>query len=98
VNRGHRRYREFRLAVLRDPAEQTCALCGWPVDKNQPYDGGRNPWAPTLEHRTPISQGGALLDRENATIAHKGCQDRQGQRLATDRRRAGPRRQSRRWR
>jgi hypothetical protein len=103
--RSHRRHREHRaagLALIRamhtDGHVIRCRLCGQSLDPYQPYDGGRNPWAPTLEHRQPLSQGGSLFqDNGPDSWAHKLCQSRQGQEMRRATSRQGPRRNSRRW-
>lgn len=109
--RGHRRHREHRAAGLarirqlhRSGVEILCRLCGKPLDPFQPYDGGRNPLAPTLEHVEALSEGGAVFQPTGPDRwAHKLCQDRQGAGM-TNRRKAAkasrtsrPRINSRRW-
>ena len=100
--RSHRRYRQFRAQLLAEAMATvaaggtiTCHLCPNPIDPWQPYAGGRNPAAPTLEHITPLINGGALMARANSALAHKGCQSSQGQRLA--RQRTAPTVYSRAW-
>lgn len=59
-----------------------CCLCGYRLDPFQPYDRGRNPWAPTLEHAQPLSSGGALFQPAGpGNWAHKLCQSKQGAEL-----------------
>lgn len=48
----------------------TCCLCHKPVDKSSTV--ADSPWAPTLEHLTPISRGGADC-RTNVALSHRRC-------------------------
>ncbi len=103
--RGHRRHRDHRAAGLARIQQLhasgqpiTCCLCRQPLDPFQPYSGGRNPLAPTLEHGQPLAKGGALFQPNGPDRwAHKGCQSKQGGQLATERRQPRPRINSRRW-
>ena len=102
--RGHRRHRAHRAAGLARIQQLhlagqviTCCLCRQPLDPFQPHNRGRNPLAPTLEHATPLSSGGPLYQPNGPDMfAHKICQDRQGQQIATARR-ARSNINSRRW-
>ncbi len=102
--RGHRRHREHRAAGLLHIQQLhladvtiTCCLCHQPLDPFQPYQQGRNPLAPTIEHATPLSSGGPVYqDNGPDAWAHRGCQSRQGAQIRNARA-ARPRPQSRRW-
>jgi hypothetical protein len=105
--RGHRRHRAHRAAGLARIQQLhlagvtiTCCLCGQPLDPLQPYQGGRNLLAPTIEHAQPMSSGGPLYQSNSPDMwAHRGCQSSQGGRIASDRRStaAQPQVNSRRW-
>lgn len=105
--RGHRRHREHRAAGLVRIRQLhqlgqaiTCCLCDQPLDPFQPWNGGRNPLAPTLEHDRKLSDGGPLFQPNGPDHwAHKLCQDRQGQAASTARktRKTTPTNNSRRW-
>jgi len=47
-----------------------CSICHKPVDLNLP---GTHPRGPTVDHRHPLSHGGALLDPTNLRLAHLRC-------------------------
>ena len=65
---SYRRYRQLRGAVAANlPAP--CTVCG---DMVQPWDR----WH--LDHRVPISKGGAVLDPANLGPAHARCNLRKG--------------------
>ena len=103
--RSHRRYRQFRAQIIAQAqadaangARIACHLCPQPIDPWQPYAAGRNPAAPTIEHITPLIHGGALMDPANIALAHKGCQNKQGNEIAHARQAApAPVRYSRAW-
>lgn len=52
-----------------------CHLCGEPV-----IFGLRrsHPMGPSVDHLTPLSQGGHPTAPENAALAHHGCNSRRG--------------------
>lgn len=89
------RLREQVLAT-----EDTCAICGQPVDKAIPYwsrqdDGTRrvNPQAASIDHVQPVSRGGDPWLRGNLQLVHAWCNTSK-----LDGRRRAPRREpSRRW-
>lgn len=103
--RGHRRHRDHRAAGLariqllhQQGTPIACCLCGKPLDPFQPYNGGRNPKAPTIEHRQALANGGALFQSNGPdSWAHRGCQSRQGAELRNTRRQPAARINSRRW-
>lgn len=69
---GHRR-NMARAAVL--ASEDTCALCGLPVDKStHRWDDG----APEVDEVIPVSLGGSPYDRDNLRLTHRGCNRRRG--------------------
>lgn len=92
--RSHRRYRRARDAYRRHAAatSERCHLCGDPIDYRL---SGNHPDGWTLEHVTPLTDGGRLLDPANYASAHRRCQARQGGRL--QRRQAPLGKPSRRW-
>ena len=55
-------------------------------------DAGKHPDAFTLDHETPLSKGGDLLDPANARAAHRRCNSARGNRTSIPQTRA-----SRRW-
>ena len=57
----------------------TCCICGRECDPAEPYDRGRNPRYPTVEHLLPQSAGGTH-DLDNLRLAHKGCNSARGNR------------------
>lgn len=72
-------YRAYRAAVINDPLEVRCVICGGWVDKSLPYRdaaGKVDPMSPSLEHTTPIVLGGAVL--AGGRLAHLGCNRAQG--------------------
>lgn len=74
---GHRRDR-LRRRVL--AAYTHCALCGGEVDKTLPaYDPG----APEVDEIQPVSLGGDPLAWSNVQLAHRLCNQRKGNTLAT---------------
>lgn len=66
-----RPYRRLRQQVV--AAGTHCELCGEPVDKTLRFP---HPMSPSLDHRLPLSRGGAPLARANAGLAHLGCNSR----------------------
>lgn len=80
---GHR-WRQLRARVLDE--EDVCYWCGLPVDKDLP---GTHPAGPSVEHLLPLAQGGSLLDRDNVTLAHLGCNVSRGSRARPGNRRRG---------
>ncbi len=76
--RSSRRWRAVCRLVLADPDETHCIRCrGW-VDKDLPPG---SPQSPTVDHIIAAEAGGARYDRDNAGLAHHGCNSRHGARL-----------------
>ena len=69
---GHRR-NKVRRRVLAE--EDTCWLCGQPVDKTLHY---LEPGAPEVDEVVPVSLGGSPFDRNNCRLAHRLCNARRG--------------------
>lgn len=55
-----------------------CWICGHNI--NYQLDGRTHPLAFTLDHETPLSLGGDLLDPANARAAHRRCNSARGAR------------------
>lgn len=69
---GYRRD-QVRRRVLAE--EDTCWLCGGPVDKTLPHG---LPGSPELDEVVPVSLGGSPFDRRNVRLAHRRCNQRRG--------------------
>lgn len=67
---GHRRT-QLRRRVLAE--EDTCHLCGRPVDTSLPPG---QPASPEVDELVPVSLGGDPLDRANVRLAHRLCNQR----------------------
>ncbi|MFJ2477104.1 HNH endonuclease [Streptomyces sp. NPDC087659] len=90
--RNGRPYR--RLCEQQRALQLPCWWCGREIDYTLTgLDGQRSPWAFTLDHATPLSRGGDLLDPANARSAHRRCNSQRGNRTVSRRRE----RASRRW-
>ena len=50
--------------------QDTCGICGAPVDKTLPHG---DPMAPTVDHIIPIAKGGHPSDIDNLQLAHWTC-------------------------
>jgi 5-methylcytosine-specific restriction endonuclease McrA len=72
-DRNGNAWRIVRRKVL--ASEDFCALCGRPVDKTLPP---LHPFAAQVDHITPVSKGGALLERNNLQLTHRSCNRRKG--------------------
>ena len=57
-----------------DASNHTCILCGQPIDETLPP---RHPMSRTLEHITPIAQGGTH-NLDNLDLAHYSCNASKG--------------------
>ncbi|WP_405399189.1 HNH endonuclease [Streptomyces microflavus] len=89
--RNGRPYR--RLCTLQRALGLPCWWCGQEIDYQiTGPEAGRHPYAFTLDHETPLSRGGSLLDPANARSAHRRCNSQRGNRLTTSQPNA-----SRRW-
>lgn len=60
-------YAPNHARVMRE--EDTCHVCGLPVDKTL---SGRHPLGPTVDHLVPVAAGGTH-DRANLRLAHARC-------------------------
>ena len=69
---GHRR-RQVRARVLAE--EDTCWLCGLPVDKTLKTP---HPGSPEVDEVIPVSLGGSPIDRSNVRLSHRLCNVRRG--------------------
>jgi 5-methylcytosine-specific restriction endonuclease McrA/endogenous inhibitor of DNA gyrase (YacG/DUF329 family) len=88
-DRYHRRRAQKREASTGEPvlmasiAERDgwrCSLCSLPVD---PAVAWPNSLSPSLDHRVPLSRGGAH-DPSNVFLAHLGCNSSKGDRMPED--------------
>lgn len=74
--RNGRRYR--RLCAQQRGLQHPCWICGHDIDLTL---DARDPWSFTLDHATPLSKGGDLLDPANARSAHRRCNSARGNRV-----------------
>src|SRR5690242_1453314 len=88
---GHRRD-QVRARVLRE--EDTCWICGQPVDKTLHY---LNPGAPEVDEIVPVSLGGSPIDRTNCRLAHRLCNQRRGNGTRKTTKKPKPLTTKRRW-
>ncbi|MBL3669064.1 HNH endonuclease [Streptomyces sp. M2CJ-2] len=89
--RNGRPYR--RLTIQQRALLMPCWICGREIDYSLTgYAAQRSSWAFTLDHATPLSRGGDLLDPANARSAHRRCNSARGNRTTQPQARA-----SRRW-
>ncbi len=51
-------------------SQNTCGICGQPVDKRLKYP---DPMAPCIDHIIPIDRGGHPSDIDNLQLAHWKC-------------------------
>lgn len=58
--------------------EDTCWLCGLPVDTSLPP---KLPASPEVHEVIPVSRGGDPYDRSNCHLTHRICNQKQGNRL-----------------
>ena len=57
-------------------AEETvCGFCGDPVDQSLHHS---HPMSKTVDHITPIAEGGAMYERSNLRLAHRRCNVKAG--------------------
>lgn len=85
--RNGRPYR--RLVAQLKALGLPCARCGHNID---PTLDARHPMSFTLDHITPLSRGGSLLDPANARPMHRRCNSARGNRTGPQ-----PLKTSRRW-
>lgn len=92
-----RQWRKVRARVL--AGAQSCHICGGPLDFTAP---ARSSWAPSVDHRLPVSATRGLDDDTRRRLAldpsglipcHYGCNSRRG-----DGRRDRPQHVTRDWR
>jgi 5-methylcytosine-specific restriction endonuclease McrA len=75
-----------------------CSLCGQPIDYGFTRAYPRHSLAGTVHHWIGLAQGGDPTDPANLTVAHQGCNSREGNRMQQIRKTAAMRpRNSRRW-
>lgn len=90
--RNGRPYR--RLCTQQRALHLPCWVCGREIDyRITGLEAQRSKWAFTLDHATPLSRGGSLLDPANARSAHRKCNSSRGNRTAP----RPQQRASRRW-
>jgi 5-methylcytosine-specific restriction endonuclease McrA len=84
LGRMGRPWRRLCGQVYADPDETHCIRCGKPVDKGLVFSEELPPelrrWARSVDHIIPLVQGGAPLSRDNAALAHYGCNSSHGAR------------------
>ena len=88
---GHRRD-QVRRRVLAE--EDTCWICGEPVDKSLP------PWqhgSPEVDEVVPVSLGGDPYDRSNCRLSHRLCNVRRGNGTRAAKPRTAPLTTERKW-
>ncbi|MEU7032719.1 HNH endonuclease [Streptomyces sp. NPDC046237] len=91
--RNGRPYR--RLTVQQRGLGLPCWICGHDINYAlKGADAQRSRWAFTLDHATPLSLGGNLLDPANARSAHRACNSGRGNRTTPS---PAQQRTSRRW-
>lgn len=73
---GHK-WRVARRRAIRD-STGTCAICGERIDPDLAWP---HPGSLSIDHRTPISKGGALFSQENLTTVHLRCNQSKGSRV-----------------
>lgn len=74
--RNGRPYR--RLCATVRSLRQPCWRCGYEIDLSL---DAQDRWSFTLDHVTPLSRGGDLLDPANARSAHRRCNSSRGNRV-----------------
>ena len=58
--------------------QDTCGICGRPVDKSLRYP---HPLAPSVDHISPVSRGGHPSDIANLQLAHWICNRQQSDKM-----------------
>ncbi|MGP5724610.1 HNH endonuclease [Arthrobacter rhombi] len=86
---------KLRARILRE--ETHCWLCKQPVDTKLPHG---QPASPEVDEIIPVSKGGDPFDRRNCRLAHRICNQRRGNKDATQMivQRMQPLKTSRQWR
>ena len=67
------RRRELRRWLLY--TQDTCALCGKPIDKTLKTP---HPMSAEVDEIIPVSKGGDPLDKRNVQLVHRICNQRKG--------------------
>ncbi|PRT65884.1 HNH endonuclease [Streptococcus anginosus] len=62
--------------------QNTCGICGHPVDKSLKYP---HPLSPAIDHIIPIAKGGHPSAIENLQLAHWQCNRQKSDKLYADR-------------
>ncbi|MEW2415301.1 HNH endonuclease signature motif containing protein [Streptomyces sp. NPDC046866] len=68
------------LAEIAERDNWSCSLCALPVDPTVAWPASQSP---SLDHRVPISKGGAH-DPSNVFLAHLSCNSSKGDRMPGD--------------
>ena len=58
--------------------QDTCALCGKPIDKTLKTP---HPMSPEVDEIIPLSKGGSPVDRDNVQLVHRICNQRKGNKM-----------------
>lgn len=61
--------------------QNTCGICGHPVDKSLKYP---HPLSPVIDHVVPVSKGGHPSSIENLQLAHWQCNRQKSDKLYAD--------------
>ena len=72
-------YESNRKKILK--LQDTCAICGKPVDKKLKAP---HPLAPTIDHIIPVAKGGHPSDIDNLQLAHATCNRQKSDKLFKD--------------
>lgn len=83
VNQGAGRYGTHRGAFEKNKkkilmTQDTCGICGRPVDKHLKYP---HPLSPTVDHIIPVNKGGHPSDIGNLQLAHWTCNRQKSDKL-----------------
>ena len=70
------RRRALRKWIL--SSQDTCALCGKPVDKDLP---ACHSMAPEVDEIIPVSRGGSPFERSNLQLTHRSCNRRKSNKM-----------------
>lgn len=79
---GHR-WRTTQAAVMAaaEASDAPCYLCGQPIDYLLTHAYPHHRLAGTVHHLHGLHQGGHPSDPANLTVAHRGCNTRESNRL-----------------
>lgn len=75
VHRGQFEKNKKKIYATQD----TCGICGMPVDKSLKYP---DPMAPCIDHIIPIAKGGHPSDISNLQLAHWTCNRQKSDKLS----------------